>query len=59
MFEIKITGGGTPKEVVAALRVIANQIENLDYLDGLAEKGEVEWEDSVLFTEIKEADESE
>lgn len=59
MYKIKITGEGTPQEIVKALRLIANAIEDratrtdldapeIEHLDG------AEWEDSTLMTEIKE-----
>lgn len=52
--EIKITGGGKPAEVVAALRQIADDIEVGNYVNALNNKGECEWEDSNLMTTITE-----
>lgn len=52
--EIKITGGGNPHEVAAALRQIAEDIDIGNYVNRLELKGEVEWEDGNLFTTITE-----
>lgn len=54
-YEIKITGGGKPYQLVEALIGVANSIQEAIHneqhtcaiLDG------AEWEDSTLFTEIK------
>lgn len=52
--EIKITGGGNPHEVAAALKQIAIDIDQGDYIDRLELKGECEWEDGNLFITITE-----
>lgn len=52
--ELKITGGGKPKDVAAALRQIAIDIESGYHIFQLENKGECEWEDSNLFTTITE-----
>lgn len=49
-FTIKITGGGTLKDISKALLVVSEQIliQPLEDIDG------AEWEDCTLMTEINE-----
>lgn len=50
-FEIKITGSGTPEQLVEALREVArNILINAEHGVGMLDGSE--WEDSVLVTEI-------
>ena len=59
--EIKVTGSGTPEEIIAALKELAESIEEtlnsehgIAYLDGATwggEDGEA-WEGATLYTEI-------
>jgi hypothetical protein len=56
-YTITIKGGGTAKELIDALRGVANSIESaansdVDALDG------AEWEDSTLMTYISEYSET-
>jgi hypothetical protein len=54
-FEIKITGSGTPKQLVDQLRNVAKRIESLAEFDekhGAAMLDGAEWEDAILVTEI-------
>lgn len=53
MSVIKITGEGTPREIVEALKTIIATIEETtrNFKD---EIGSVEWEDEILMTEITE-----
>ena len=58
-YEIKITGSGTQEELVAALRVIADNImmAGSGNPQGLTnELDDVEWEDATLITKITEAE---
>lgn len=61
-YKIKITGGGTRKEIAKALRLIADGIYhptsrgdglNIEDIDG------AEWEDCTLMTEISKIEGSE
>lgn len=54
-YSIKITGSGTNEQIAASLRAIADDIEIGAHVDNIEEKGEVEWEDAILFTEISES----
>lgn len=56
-YNIKITGEGTSKEIVNALRLVATAIENKAVRDNLdspeiEDLDGAEWEDSTLMTEI-------
>lgn len=52
--DIKITGGGNPQEVAAALRQIAEEVDNGTYIQNVGAYGKWECEDPCLFTEISE-----
>lgn len=52
--DIKITGGGNPQEVAAALRQVADDIAQGNHINSINEKGECEWEDPCLMTVITE-----
>lgn len=59
-YNIKITGEGTSKEIVNALRLVATAIENKAVRDNLdspeiEDLDGAEWEDSTLMTEINVA----
>jgi hypothetical protein len=50
-YEIRITGEGTAKQIAAALRQVARDIQ--EAADRNEELDGVNWEDPVLMTEIK------
>lgn len=52
--EIKISGSGKPAEIAGALRQIAQDIDNKEYVIKLEGTGKCEWEDSNLMTTITE-----
>ena len=52
--EIKISGSGTATQIANALKQIAADLEVGNHVNALAEKGECEWEDAILMTEISE-----
>ena len=53
--ELKITGSGDNKEVAAALRQIASEIESGEHNDTLETKGECTIEDGTLLAELSES----
>ena len=53
-YEIKISGSGTAKQIAAALRDIARNIQEAsDGNNEIAELDGANWEDPTLMTEIK------
>lgn len=56
-YKIKITGSGTPDEIVKALKEVLSEMEMSGYNNAFEvakEKGEFTAEDTTLFTEISE-----
>jgi hypothetical protein len=56
-YSIKITGSGTPDEIVKALKEVLSEMETSGYNNAFEvakEKGEFTAEDATLFTEISE-----
>jgi hypothetical protein len=51
-FEIKITGSGTPEQLVNALQELAKDIALVNSLRGAVALDGAEWEDTILVTEI-------
>jgi len=51
-FEIKITGSGTPEQLVEALGEVARSIASVGAEHGTAILDGAEWEDAILVTEI-------
>jgi hypothetical protein len=58
-YKIKITGSGTPDEIVKALKEVLSEMEMSGYNNAFEvakEKGEFTAEDATLFTEISEGE---
>lgn len=56
-YTIKITGSGTPDEIIKALKEVLSEMEMSGYNNAFEiakEKGEFTAEDETLFTEISE-----
>jgi len=53
-YKIKITGEGTLAEIKVVIQQLFQDVLYLEDED-ILEKG-IEWEDNILFTEIKESD---
>lgn len=50
--DIKISGGGTTQHLIEALQTILDDLKVGNHINSLDAKGECEWEDPTLMTEI-------